>query len=63
MNEDFERESLKDIVYLQADREAYERKIMQEIMEEEHKRLPAKITVIYENKTQPNDIKDNTLSF
>jgi hypothetical protein len=61
MNEDFERESLKDVVYLQADREEYERRIMQEIMEEEN-RLPAKITIVYENKTQPDELKDNTLS-
>ena len=34
---------------------------MQEIMEEEN-RLPAKITIVYENKTQPDELKDNTLS-
>ena len=61
-SEDFEREYLKDLVYLQADQAEKERQIMQEINEEEH-RLPARITVIYENKLQPNDIKDNTLSF
>ena len=58
-SEDFERESLKDSVYLQADREEYERRIMQEIMEEEY-RLPARITVI---KPQPDELKDNALSF
>ena len=59
-SEDFEREAAKDSIYLQADREEYERRIMQEIMEEEY-RLPARITVI---KPQPDDeLKDNALSF
>lgn len=39
--EDFEREALKDSVYLREEQE----RIMQEINEEEN-RLPAKITVI-----------------
>jgi hypothetical protein len=61
-SEDFEREFAKDLVYLQADREEYERRIMQEILEEEN-RLPAKVTVIYENKPQPDDeFKDDTIS-
>ena len=61
-SEDFEREAAKDSIYLQADQYERERQLMQEIMEEEH-RLPAKITVVYENKTQPDDqFKDNTLS-
>ena len=61
-HEDFEREAAKDSVYLQADQYERERQIMQEIMEEEN-RLPAKITVIYENKTHPDDeLKDNALS-
>ncbi len=62
MKEDFERDYLKDVVYLQADREEEEKRIMQEINEEEY-RLPATVTVIYENKTQPDELKDNTLSF
>lgn len=57
-HEDFEREALKDFVYLQADREEEEHRIMQEILEEEH-RLPAKIVVI---KPQPDDVKDDTIS-
>ena len=57
--EDFEREALKDSIYLQADQYEKERQIMQQIMEEEH-RLPAKITVI---NPQPHDqLKDNALS-
>lgn len=59
-SEDFEREHLKDSIYLQADQYEKESQLMREIMEEEHKRLPANITVI---KPQPNDeFKDNTLS-
>jgi hypothetical protein len=57
-SEDFERESLKDSVYLQADRFEKESQLMQEIMEEEY-RLPARITVI---KSQPHEFKDNTVS-
>ena len=60
-SEDFEREAAKDSIYLQADQYEKERQIMQEIMEEEN-RLPARITVIYENKSQPDDTKDNALS-
>lgn len=62
-HEDFEREHFKDSVYLQADRARTEEEIMQEIIEEEN-RLPAKITVIYENTKQPDDqLKDNALPF
>lgn len=60
--DDFEREALKDSVYLQADQYEKERQLMQEINEEEN-RLPAKITVIYENKPQPDELKDNALPF
>jgi len=56
--EDFERESLKDSVYLLEEQQ----RIMQEIMEEEN-RLPARVTVIYENKPQPDELKDNSLPF
>ena len=62
-SEDFEREYLKESIYLQADFTRTEEDIMQEIIEEEN-RLPAKITVIYENKLQPHDkLKDNALPF
>jgi bifunctional N-acetylglucosamine-1-phosphate-uridyltransferase/glucosamine-1-phosphate-acetyltransferase GlmU-like protein len=61
-SEDFERDYLKDVVYLQADKARTEEEIMQEIIEEEN-RLPAKITVIYENKPQPDELKDNALPF
>jgi len=62
-SEDFERDYLKDVVYLQADKARTEEEIMQEIIEEEN-RLPAKITVIYENKQpQPDELKDNALPF
>jgi hypothetical protein len=58
-HEDFEREHLKDSVYLLEEQE----RIMQEILEDEH-RLPAKVTVIYEKKPQPHDeLKDNALPF
>lgn len=60
-HEDFEREHLKDFVYLQADREEEEQRIMQEIMEEEN-RLPAKIEVIYETK-EKDESKTDTLPF
>jgi len=59
-HEDFEREHLKDFVYLQADREE-EQRIMQEIMEEEN-RLPASITVVYEIKER-DESKTDTLPF
>lgn len=64
MNEDYEREHLKESVYLQADLIRTQEDIMQEIIEEEN-RLPAKITVIYHTKqTQPDDhLKDSALPF
>jgi len=62
-SEDFERDYLKDVVYLQADLIRTQEDIMQEIIEEEN-RLPARITVIYENKQpQPDELKDNALPF
>ena len=48
--EDFERESLKEIIYLQEE----QAKIMQDIMDEEH-RMPAKIYIVKEPKPQEND--------
>lgn len=63
MDEDFERDYLKESVYLQADLIRMQEDIMQEIIEEEN-RLPARITVIYQTK-QPhaNELKDNALPF
>lgn len=65
MMEDYEREHLKDIMYMQADEAIVQKQIMKEIMEEEHKRLPAKIKVVYENikQLQPDELEDNALSF
>ncbi len=58
--EDFEREHLKDVVYLQEEQEM----IMKEIMEEEH-RLPAKVYIIEEQpKSKENEsVKRDTLPF
>jgi hypothetical protein len=62
-SEDFEREYLKESVYLQADLIRTQEDIMQEIIEEEN-RLPARITVIYQTKhPQPDELKDNALPF
>ena len=62
-SEDFERDYLKDVVYLQADLIRTQEDIMQEIIEEEN-RLPATITVIYQTKQpQPDELKDNALPF
>jgi hypothetical protein len=62
-SEDFERDYLKDVVYLQADLIRTQEDIMQEIIEEEN-RLPARITVIYHTKQpQPDELKDNALPF
>lgn len=58
--EDFEREHLKDFVYLQAARVEEEIRIMQEINEEEN-RLPAKITLLPEMKK--NEPESNPLPF
>jgi hypothetical protein len=44
-NEDYEREHLKDVVYLQAQQAEEEQRIMAEINEEEH-RLPAKVELV-----------------
>ena len=58
--EDFEREALKDSVYLREEQE----RIMQEINEEEY-RLPAKITLItpLPEPKQDNEHQANTLPF
>ena len=57
--EDFEREALKDAVYLQEEQEM----IMKEIMEEEH-RLPAKIFIIGQlPKPKENEVERDTLPF
>lgn len=61
--EDFEREHLKDVIYLYADQARTEEEIMQEIIEEEN-RLPAKITVvIHQNTKIADELKDNALPF
>jgi transcriptional regulator of heat shock response len=49
-HEDFERESLKDVIYLYEEQQA----IMKEIVEDEH-RKPAKIYIVKEPKLQEND--------
>lgn len=58
--EDFEREHLRDVVYLQAAQAEEEARIMQEINEEEN-RLPAKITLLPELKKNEPEI--NPLPF
>ena len=61
--EDYERDYLKESVYLQADLIRTQEDIMQEIIEEEN-RLPARITVIYQTKQpQLDELKDNALPF
>jgi hypothetical protein len=61
--EDFEREYLKDVVYLQADKARTEEEIMQEIIEEEN-RLPAKITIVTSlPEPQKNELESNSLPF
>lgn len=61
--EDFEREYLKDVVYLQADKARTEEEIMQEIIEEEN-RLPAKITLLTSlPEPQKNEFESDTLPF
>ena len=63
IQEDFERDYLKESVYLQADLIRMQEDIMQEIIEEEN-RLPARITIIYQTKQpHPNELKDNALPF
>lgn len=57
--EDFEREALKDSVYLREEQE----RIMQEINEEEH-RLPANITLITPlPEPKQDESQVNTLPF
>lgn len=57
--DDFEREQLKDFIYLQEEQEM----IMREINEEEH-RLPAKITIIGElPKLKTDEVERNHLPF
>ena len=63
IQEDYERDYLKESVYLQADLIRTQEDIMQEIIEEEN-RLPARITVIYQTKQpQLDELKDNALPF
>jgi len=63
IQEDYERDYLKESVYLQADLIRTQEDIMQEIIEEEN-RLPAKITVIYQKKQlHPDEFKSNALPF
>lgn len=62
-SEDFEREYLKDVVYLQADKARTEEEIMQEIIEEEN-RLPAKITLLTSlPEPQKNEFESDALPF
>ena len=57
--EDFEREALKDSVYLLEEQQ----RIMQEINEEEH-RLPAKITLLTPlPEPKQDELESNTLPF
>ena len=59
--EDFEREALRDAIYLQEEQEM----IMREINKEEH-RLPAKIEIIGNlppKKEEENEVERNTLPF
>jgi hypothetical protein len=65
MTQDHEREHLKDLLFIHADRLEEEKRIMDEINEEEHKRLPAKIYV-FKTTFQPtvkDESKNNTLPF
>lgn len=60
-SEDFERESLKDSIYLQEE----EQEIINEINKEEH-RLPATIKIIGDlppKKKEENETERNTLPF
>jgi hypothetical protein len=58
MNEDFERESQKDFVYLLEAQRLEEEQIMKEIMEEESSRKPAQIVLIRPAKIQINEEED-----
>lgn len=61
--EDFEREALKDSVYLQAARLEEEATIMKEIMEDEN-RLPATIEIIGTlPKLKKDEVERDTLPF
>ena len=60
-HEDLEREHLRDAVYLQAEREEEEKRIMDEILQEERK-LPAKIYV-HSEVIKEYESKTNTLPF
>ena len=59
--EDWERESLKDFVYLYEQRQLLDREIQQEL----HKRQPAEIVVINTSKllTKQDEHKYNPLPF
>lgn len=59
MNEDWERESLKELIYLQEQMEL----LKKEILEEEFNRKPADITVKFENNDeQPQLPKVSTIT-
>jgi len=62
IQEDYERDYLKESVYLQADLIRTQEDIMQEIIEEEN-RLPARVTVIYQTNPHPDELKNNALPF
>jgi len=59
INFDFEREHLKESVFLQADLEEQYQQLKQEINDDES-RLPARITVLKEEKYEP---ESNALAF
>jgi len=60
INEDWERESLKDFIYLHEQSQDLEKAIQEEI----HKRQPAQIVVIQEvKKPQELDYEHNPLPF
>ena len=66
INEDFEREALKDQLYILEQKKLME--IEWEMWEEEQKRLPAKIQVVTDNnhpikKEQNNETINNVLPF
>jgi hypothetical protein len=52
--EDWERESAKDLVYLQEEKEL----LMKEILEEEFNRKPADITVKFENNDRQSQLPE-----
>lgn len=61
INEDFERESLKDFVYLYEQERELDAKIQQEL----NKRIPAKITVIDKHNIldKKHEHQDHALPF